>query len=81
MKQCNDRRDLLVTGEVLGGSSRINGMVYMRGSAADYDAWGSMGHPEWRYEKVLPCFMKTETTLSRPKSNYRGDSGVWQAYT
>lgn len=77
MKHCDGRRDLLFCGEVLGGTSRINGMVYTRGSVADYNAWSSMGHPEWDYEKVLPYFVKAETTLNRPKSKYRGDSGPW----
>lgn len=76
MKDCDDRRKLLVLGEVLGGTSRINGMIYTRGSVADYDAWSSMGHPEWGYEKVLPYFVKAETTLDRPKSRYRGQSGA-----
>ena len=75
MKDCDDRRKLIVLGEVLGGTSRINGMIYTRGSAADYDAWSSMGHPDWGYKKVLPYFMKAETTLHRPQSDYRGHSG------
>ena len=79
MEHCNNRRDMLVSGEVLGGSSRINGMVYTRGSAADYDAWGAMGHPDWKFEKVLPYFLRSETTLIRAKSTYRGDSGAWQS--
>lgn len=75
MKNYDDRRDLSFRGEVLGGNSRINGMIYTRGSVGDYDTWASTGHPEWSYEKVLPYFMKAETTMSRPKSYYRGDSG------
>ncbi|MCJ1247894.1 hypothetical protein MMC30_005109 [Trapelia coarctata] len=83
MKHCDDRQGPLFLGEVLGGTSRINAMVYTRGSVADYDAWSAMGHPEWSYEKVLPYFIKGESTLNRPKSKYRGDSGPWinQAFT
>ncbi|KAL8929677.1 MAG: hypothetical protein Q9172_000356 [Xanthocarpia lactea] len=77
MKHCNDRPDLVFRGEVLGGTSRINGMIYTRGSVADYDSWASTGYPEWAYDKVLPYFVKAETTMSRPKSFYRGDSGLW----
>ncbi|KAL8721405.1 MAG: hypothetical protein Q9225_001920 [Loekoesia sp. 1 TL-2023] len=77
MKHCDDRRNLLFRGEVLGGNSRINGMIYTRGSVGDYNTWASAGHPEWAYEKVLPYFVKAETTMSRPKSYYRGDSGLW----
>lgn len=75
IKPCDDRRDLLFLGQVLGGSSRINGMVHTRGNAANYDAWGSMGHRDWTFRKLLPYFMKAETTLSRPRANHRGGSG------
>ena len=76
MKHCDDRQGLLFRGDVLGGTSRINGMVYTRGSVADYDVWSAMGYPEWSYEKVLPYFVKGETTLNQPKSVYRGHSGT-----
>ncbi|KAL8704107.1 MAG: hypothetical protein Q9201_002721 [Fulgogasparrea decipioides] len=76
MKHCDDRRSLLFRGEVLGGNSRINGMIYTRGSIGDYETWASTGHPEWAYEKVLPYFVKAETAMSRPKSYYRGDSAM-----
>ena len=76
MEYCENRRGLLFCGEVLGGGSRINGMVYTRGSVADYDTWSAMGHPEWSYEKVLPYFVKGETALNWPRSKYCGDSGT-----
>lgn len=75
LKHCDDRRVQLFRGDVLGGTSRINGMIYTRGSVGDYDTWASTGHPDWAYEKVLPYFVKAETTMNRPKSFYRGDSG------
>ena len=75
MTECENRRGLLFFGEVLGGGSRINGMVYTRGSVADYDSWSAMGHPEWSYEKVLPYFVKGETALDWPQSEYRGSGG------
>ena len=81
LKQCEDRRDLLFFGEVLGGASRINGMVYTRGSAADYDTWKAMGHPKWGFEEVLPYFVKGETTLNQPRSQHRGDSGSYPSMT
>ena len=77
LKHCDNRRDLLFAGEVLGGASRINGMIYTRGSAADYHAWESMGHGSWSFEKVLPYFIKAETTLRTSKSKYRGQSGAY----
>ena len=48
-------------GKVLGGSSAINGMVYIRGHRADYDAWADAGCSGWNYESVLPYFKKSES--------------------
>ena len=47
-------------GRVLGGSSSINGMIYMRGQAADYDGWRQLGNAGWGWEEVLPYFRKAE---------------------
>ena len=52
-------------GKVLGGSSSINGMMYMRGHRADYDGWAAMGLAGWSYEDVLPLFLKSEDHLDR----------------
>ena len=48
-------------GRVTGGSSAINGQVFLRGVPEDYDTWASFGNDEWSYEKVLPFFRKLET--------------------
>ena len=48
-------------GKVTGGSSAINGQVFLRGMPEDYDAWASLGNDEWSYERVLPFFRKLET--------------------
>jgi choline dehydrogenase-like flavoprotein len=47
-------------GKVLGGSSSINGMIYMRGQAADYDGWRQAGNAGWGWDEVLPYFMRAE---------------------
>jgi choline dehydrogenase len=47
-------------GRVLGGCSSINGMIYMRGQAADYDGWRQAGHAGWGWDDVLPWFRKAE---------------------
>ena len=48
-------------GRVTGGSSAINGQIFLRGMPEDYDSWASFGNDEWSYEKVLPFFRKLET--------------------
>ncbi len=47
-------------GRVAGGSSAVNGMVYMRGHRRDYDGWAALGNPGWSYDEVLPFFKKHE---------------------
>jgi len=56
----NDRVAYTPRGKVLGGSSSINGMVYDRGSPADYDGWRQLGNEGWSYAEVLPYFKKLE---------------------
>jgi choline dehydrogenase len=56
----NGRKTPVPRGRVLGGSSSINGMVYMRGQARDYDGWRQMGNVGWAWDDVLPYFKKSE---------------------
>ncbi|WP_432453976.1 MULTISPECIES: choline dehydrogenase [unclassified Agarivorans] len=61
-------------GKVLGGSSSINGMVYVRGHARDFDEWQQHGAKNWDYAHCLPYFKKAET-WSFGGNQYRGDTG------
>lgn len=61
-------------GKVLGGSSSINGMVYVRGHAKDFDEWQEHGAYGWDYQSCLPYFQKAES-FYLGKDDYRGDSG------
>ncbi|MBT5108678.1 MAG: choline dehydrogenase [Rhodospirillaceae bacterium] len=65
-------------GKVLGGSSSINGMVYVRGNAADFDGWAQMGCRGWSYADVLPHFIKSETYHGEGDDAYRGGGGPLQ---
>src|SRR6202162_3359738 len=55
-----NRRVFWPRGKVLGGSSSINGMVYIRGQAEDFDHWRQLGNTGWSFEDVLPYFKKSE---------------------
>jgi len=62
-------------GKVLGGSSSINGMLYVRGIPSDFDAWAQQGCDGWAYKDVLPYFMKSER-YERGDETVRGRSGL-----
>ena len=61
-------------GKVLGGCSSINGMIYMRGQARDYDQWRQMGNPGWGWEDVLPYFRRSEDHFG-PEDTFHGKGG------
>ena len=61
-------------GRVLGGCSSINGMIYMRGQAADYDGWRQAGNPGWGWDDVLPYFTRAEDHYDGP-SPVHGSGG------
>ncbi|MBN8907118.1 MAG: GMC family oxidoreductase N-terminal domain-containing protein, partial [Rhodospirillales bacterium] len=58
--ELNDRRISWPRGKTLGGSSSINGLIYIRGQREDFDLWRQMGNAGWSYDDVLPYFRKSE---------------------
>ena len=64
-------------GKVIGGSSAINAMIYMRGQAADYDGWRQRGLAGWGWEDVLPLFMAQEDHIAPPGEHHRA-GGEWR---
>ena len=74
----NGRSLIYPRGKVLGGSSSINGMIYMRGQARDYDEWASItGDASWRWDEILPLFKKTEDYYGGA-SQFHGVGGEWR---
>jgi choline dehydrogenase len=71
--QLNDRKLILPRGRLLGGSSSINGMVFMRGHSADFDRWAQMGCQGWSYADVLPYFRKMERSWRGASDLHGGD--------
>jgi choline dehydrogenase len=63
-------------GKVIGGSSSINSMVYIRGHAVDYDHWAQLGNRGWSYDDVLPYFRHAEDHAQRPEDDYHGQGGL-----
>jgi choline dehydrogenase len=69
-----DRRVFWPRGKVLGGSSSINGMVYIRGQAEDFDHWRQLGNTGWSYEDCLPYFRRAEHQ-TRGRDDFHGIGG------
>jgi choline dehydrogenase len=75
--QMNGRKVYWPRGRTLGGSSSINGLIYIRGQREDYDHWAALGNSGWSYDDVLPYFRKLEHN-ARGADAYHGDDGpLW----
>jgi choline dehydrogenase-like flavoprotein len=70
----NNREGYWPRGKVLGGSSSINAMVYIRGQHADFEDWKAMGNPGWGWDDVLPYFKRSETN-DAGADEFRGGDG------
>jgi len=73
-KALNGRQIYFARGRALGGSSIVNGMIYMRGVPADYDGWRQMGLPGWSFAELLPYFRRAEGSRDR-RDGWHGDKG------
>jgi choline dehydrogenase len=71
----NGRRIPVPRGKLLGGSSAINGMAFVRGQAQDFDTWAQMGNQGWSYEAVLPFFKRMEAYEGGGDDTFRGRQG------
>ncbi len=69
------RRIPIPRGKLLGGSSSINGMVFVRGQSQDYDQWAQLGNRGWSYREVLPIFRDMESYQGTGDEEYRGRDG------
>ena len=74
-KGTGERRMEWPRGRVMGGSSSINGMLYVRGAPADFDGWAQMGARGWSYDDVLPYFKKSEHYVQGGDAEVRGQGG------
>ncbi len=73
----NGRSLVYPRGKVLGGCTSVNGMIYMRGQAADYDRWRQLGNPGWAWDDVLPYFLKSEDHHAG-KTSLHNSGGEWK---
>lgn len=79
--QLNNRKMLLPRGKGLGGSSNINGLLYIRGHSADYDGWSNDGAVGWGWADVLPYFKRAETHQSGATALHGGEGPLYVSDT
>src|SRR3984893_2584744 len=73
----NGREIYWPRGRTLGGSSAINGLIYIRGQPEDYDGWAACGSPGWSYASVLPYFRKLEHNVRGASEWHGADGPLW----
>jgi choline dehydrogenase len=71
----NDRTEVWPRGKVVGGSTTINGLFYVRGNPGDFDGWAALGNRGWSYADVLPHFKAIETYGGQGDPQFRGAEG------
>src|SRR3984885_722267 len=71
---CHNRNVIAPRGKVLGGSSSINGLIYIRGQAEDFDYWRELGNTGWGFSRVVPYFRKAEGN-ERGADHWHGGEG------
>ena len=75
--EMNQRRIYWPRGKTLGGSSSINGLIYIRGQPEDYDRWATAGNPGWSHADVLPYFKRLEHAVGGDSAFHGGDGPYW----
>jgi choline dehydrogenase len=75
--EMNGRRIYWPRGKTLGGSSAINGLIYIRGQREDYDRWAAAGNPGWSYADVLPYFKRLEHAVDGDAAFHGRDGPFW----
>lgn len=74
-----DRKIYWPRGRGLGGSSSINGLIFVRGQREDYDHWAQLGNAGWDWSSVLPYFIKSEHNSRGASKNHGGDGPLWSS--
>ncbi len=72
-----NRRIYWPRGRTLGGSSSINGLIFVRGQSADYDNWAQLGNRGWGWDDVLPYFIRSEHNSKGASATHGGDGPLW----
>jgi choline dehydrogenase len=75
--ELNYRKIAWPRGKVVGGTSAINGMVYIRGQREDYAAWAAAGNPGWSWEEILPYFVASEHNTRGADALHGSGGGLW----